>query len=311
MMDRVNENIAKRDQELENKEQESKEFYSKYKELFNKREKLTTNINSSENEIESIREKVRENEREINLVSLKNAEVKARLAGLEEEFKRYENVELFQEKNADELQKEINRFEIMLAQMSAVNMKALEVYEEVDREFNKLVEKKDSLDKEKIEVMTLMNEIESKKKEHFMRTFNKANENFQTIFTNLFKKGKAYLALENPQNPFEEGMSIKVKITGKRFLDIKSLSGGEKTLTALSFIFAIQEYQPASFYILDEIDAALDKHNSEMLSKMIRNYADRAQYIMISHNDSVISEADTLFGVSMKDGVSKVTSLKI
>ena len=82
-------------------------------------------------------------------------------------------------------------------------------------------------------------------------------------------------------------------------------------MTALSFIFAIQEYQPASFYILDEIDAALDKQNSEILSKLIRSYADRAQYIVISHNDSVISEADTLFGVSMKDGVSKVTSLKI
>ena len=94
-------------------------------------------------------------------------------------------------------------------------------------------------------------------------------------------------------------------------MDIKSLSGGEKTLTALSFIFAIQEYHPASFYILDEIDAALDKHNAETLSKLIRNYSDQAQYIVISHNDSLISEADTLFGISMNEGVSKVTSLKI
>ncbi|MBI2665852.1 AAA family ATPase [Candidatus Woesearchaeota archaeon] len=89
------------------------------------------------------------------------------------------------------------------------------------------------------------------------------------------------------------------------------MSGGEKTLTALSFIFAIQEYQPASFYILDEIDAALDKHNSETLAKLIRNYSDSAQYIVISHNDSLISEADTLYGVSMQEGVSKITSLKI
>ena len=94
-------------------------------------------------------------------------------------------------------------------------------------------------------------------------------------------------------------------------MDIRSLSGGEKTLTALAFIFSIQEHQPASFYVLDEIDAALDKHNSETLSKLVRSYADRAQYILISHNDAVISEADTLFGVSMNDGVSKVTSLKV
>ena len=199
----------------------------------------------------------------------------------------------------------------MLGQMSAVNMKALEVYEQVEFEFNKLLEKKDELGREKTDVLTLMNEIESKKKEHFMRTFNQANDNFQKIFSTLFTKGKAYLELENPNAPFEEGLSVKVKLAGNRFMDIKSLSGGEKTLTALSFIFAIQEYQPASFYILDEIDAALDKQNSDILSKLIRSYADRAQYIVISHNDAIISEADTLFGVSMKDGVSKITSLKI
>ncbi len=301
----------KKEKELVNKENESREFYSKYKELFNRREKLSAEINKAENEVENLREKARESERELNLISLKNAEVKAKLAGLQEEFSRYKNVEIFDKKNREELQQEINKFEVMLAQMSSVNMKALEIYEQVETEFKKLVEKKESLDKEKIEIMTLMNEIESKKKEHFMRTFDQANENFQKVFNSLFEKGKAYLQLENPENPFEDGLTVKVKFTGNRFLDIKSLSGGEKTLTALSFIFAIQEYQPASFYILDEIDAALDKHNSEILSKLIRNYADRAQYIVISHNDALISEADTLYGVCMQDGVSKVTSLKI
>ena len=94
-------------------------------------------------------------------------------------------------------------------------------------------------------------------------------------------------------------------------MDLKGLSGGEKTLTALAFIFAVQEHQPATFYILDEIDAALDKHNSDRLAKLIGMYSDRAQYIVISHNDAVISEASQLYGVSMSDGVSKVTSLKI
>ena len=181
----------------------------------------------------------------------------------------------------------------------------------MEGEYTKLVEKKEGLDKEKIDVLTLMNEIETKKKDHFMKTFTQVNENFQRIFTSLFNKGKAYLQLDNANQPFDDGLSIKVRLAGNRFLDLKSLSGGEKTLTALSFIFAIQEHQPASFYVLDEIDAALDKHNSETLAKLIRNYADQAQYIVISHNDALISEADTLFGVSMNEGVSKVTSLKI
>ncbi|MBU0460006.1 MAG: chromosome segregation protein SMC [Nanoarchaeota archaeon] len=303
--------VRKKDKELLQKEEDSKAFYSKYKELFNQREKFSQEVSKAENQIEQFRDKSRGSEREINLVSLKNAEVKARLAGLNEEYAKYKDAPLLKNKTIEELHKEISKYEVMLGQMSAVNMKALEVYEQVETEFNKLMDKKDSLEKEKIDVHTLMNEIETKKKDHFMKTFNSANEYFQKIFSSLFKKGKAYLQLNNPQNPFEDGVSIKVKITGKRFMDIKSLSGGEKTLTALSFIFAIQEYQPASFYILDEIDAALDKHNSETLAKLIRNYTGNAQYILISHNDALISEADTLFGVSMHEGVSKVTSLKI
>ena len=303
--------VQKKEQDLKQKEKDSKEFYSKYRALFAEREKIAGDVNKQENAIESLREKMRSSERDVNLVSLKNAEVKAKLAGLQEEFSRFKDAALLKNKTKEELHKEISKFEVILSQMSSVNMKALEVYEQVETEYEKLVEKKDSLVKEKTDVLTLMNEIETKKKDHFMKTFTQANNHFQRIFSSLFKKGKAYLQLDNQNNPFEDGLSIKVKLSGNRFMDIKSLSGGEKTLTALSFIFAIQEYQPASFYILDEIDAALDKHNSETLSKLIRAYCQNAQYIVISHNDSLISEADTLFGVSMNDGVSKVTSLKI
>ena len=293
------------------KERESREFYAKYKELFSLREKLNTQTVKLEGEIDVARERAHGAERELNLLSLKNAEVRARLAGLREEFDRLKGIVLLDSTDVPKLQEEMSKAEVQLGQMTAVNMKALEIYEQVEKEYGELMQKKDSLDKEKTDVLTLMNEIETKKKEHFMKTFVQANTNFVRIFKNLFRKGEAYLELDNPNDVFADGLSIKVKITGTRFMDLKSLSGGEKTLTALSFIFAIQEYQPASFYILDEIDAALDKHNAEMLSKLIRAYCDRAQYVVISHNDAIISEADTLFGVSMTDGISKVTSLKI
>jgi len=121
-----------------------------------------------------------------------------------------------------------------------------------------------------------------------------------------------FLQIENEENPFEGGVMIKVRLSGNKFMDIHSLSGGEKTLTALAFIFAIQEHQPASFYLFDEVDAALDKRNSAKLSEYIRKYSDKAQYIVISHNDAVITDADQIYGVSMQqDGISKVVSLKI
>ncbi|HIJ19086.1 TPA: AAA family ATPase [Candidatus Woesearchaeota archaeon] len=158
-----------------------------------------------------------------------------------------------------------------------------------------------------------MNEIDGRKKELFMRTFDVVNANFQKFFTMLTSKGaEAYLVIEDPENPFDAGVRINVKISGSKFLDIRSLSGGENTMTALAFIFAIQEHEPAAFYVLDEVDAALDKHNSHRLAELLRKYSEKAQYVVISHNDGVISAADHLYGVSMNEhGISQVVSLKV
>ena len=187
-----------------------------------------------------------------------------------------------------------------------------EIYEDVEKQYNSLVEKKNVLDKEKGDVFEMMQEIEGKKKELFMKVFDVVNGTFKKFFSMLTTKGDANLVIEDMENPFEAGVRINVKITGSKFLDIRSLSGGEKTLTALAFIFAIQEHEPASFYILDEVDAALDKHNSEKFAKLIRKYSDNAQYLIMSHNDAVISEADSLYGISMNEhGISQVVSLKV
>jgi chromosome segregation protein len=200
----------------------------------------------------------------------------------------------------------------MVQDMGNINLRALEVYEEVEKEYNSLLGKKEKLDLERQDVVGMIDELEGKKKDLFLDTLKVINENFQNIFSSLTQKGEAELDLEDPENPFEAGLKVRVRLTGTKFLDIRSLSGGEKTLTALAFIFSIQEHSPASFYVLDEVDAALDKHNSDKLAKLIRKYVDKAQYIMISHNDGIISEADNLFGISMNEhGISKITSLKI
>jgi len=160
--------------------------------------------------------------------------------------------------------------------------------------------------------LQMMYEIETKKKDLFLETYKELSKNFTDIFASLSAKGEALLFLENEEDPLAAGVEIRVRLAGNKFLDIKSLSGGEKTLAALSFIFAIQDYHPASFYLMDEVDAALDKRNSELLSKLVAKYANKAQYIIISHNDAIISEAEQIYGVSMQtNGISKVVSLKI
>jgi len=308
----LKERIKRQETELKVKEKVQKKFYGKYKELFQKKDKLTEQVQKSETKLIRLEELIRRTEQKSNILSVDNAAIKAELAGLEEEEKRYPDIQLYKGKAEDELKKEIWSMERQMEAAGNINMRALEVYDQIEKEYNTLIEKREKLGSEKEEVMLMINEIETKKKDEFMKTFEVIDKHFQTMFNNLTTKGQAFLELENPKDPLSEGLRIKVRITGKKFLDIRSLSGGEKTLTALAFIFAIQEHEPASFYVLDEVDAALDKKNSEKLAEMINQYSDRAQYVIISHNDNIISSADTLYGVSMNEhGMSKVVSLKL
>lgn len=310
--DHLKEMISQKEEELKEKEKKQKEFQTRFKGLFDKINKLNEDNSSAESELYKTEELSRKEELDINTLSLEQAKIRAELAGLNEEFAKYEGVELDMKKPEDQLKKEINDFEKMRENIGSVNMRALEIYESVEKEYNSLLEKKEKLGKEKDDVISLIEEIDSKKKDLFMNTYDVVSENFKKIFSSLSTKGEAHLMLENPEDPFEGGLSVNVRLTGNKFLDIRSLSGGEKTMTALAFIFAIQEHEPASFYILDEVDAALDKHNSEKLAKLIKKYSDNAQYVIISHNDSLISEASNLYGVSMNEhSMSKVVSLKI
>jgi chromosome segregation protein len=304
--------IQDQELDLKGKEKRQEEFNAKFKALFTNRNKLSDEISKIESHIIIKDNNGRELEQKNNIVGLENAGARAELTGLQEEFKQYEGVPLFKDKSEEQIEKEIKQFEKMVSDIGAVNMKALEIYDRAEQEYQSLIKKRDKLTKEREDVLLMINEIDTKKKELFMRTYNVLNENFKKIFLTLTTKGDAFFELEDENDVFAGGMTIKVRLVGKKFLDIRSLSGGEKTLTALSFLFAVQEYAPASFYIMDEVDAALDKHNSQKLAKLVRSYCTNAQYIIISHNDSVISEADTLYGVSMDaDSISKVTSLKI
>ena len=158
-----------------------------------------------------------------------------------------------------------------------------------------------------------------------MITFKAINELFSENFRKLSNKGNAYLEIVAPDskksNSEEEfsdkedisnsGVNIIVKMAKGKYFDVSSLSGGEQTLVALSLLFAIQEHKPYHFYIFDEIDAALDKRNSERLAVLLQQYMKSGQYIVVTHNDAVILESNLLYGVSMHEGVSKILSMKV
>jgi len=296
---------------LKAKEIKEREFYGKNKELAAKRNKIMELMRNKEELIQKEEEKIHGVRDRMNEVSIRLAKVIGEIEALEMEFEEYKDGTIRRGIGVDVLKKEISDFEKMMNNIGNINMRALEVYDEVYKQYEVLLEKTNKLKSEKDDVLILIGEIEEKKAGVFMKTFNHLHAKFKEIFNSISTKGEASLTLENEEKPLDGGVDINVKISGNKKLDIRSLSGGEKTMAALAFIFAIQDYNPASFYLLDEVDAALDKHNSEKLSRLIHEYAGKAQYIVISHNDSIITEAHQIYGVSMNEGISKITSLRL
>ena len=179
------------------------------------------------------------------------------------------------------------------------------------REYDAVQVKVDTLGKEKEEIMKIIAEIDLRKKKEFMRTFRMINELFSRNFGKISNKGEAYLEVENKEDIFAGGVNIVVKLAKGKYFDVSSLSGGEQTMVALSLLFAIQEHKPYHFYVFDEIDAALDKRNSERLADLLEQYMKSGQYIVVTHNDALIMNAHVLYGVSMHDGMSKILSLRL
>ncbi len=293
------------------KDKDLSQFYAQCKHLFEQRNTLADSITKIENTVFKQEEQCRKEEFELNLHAVQEASIKAEIAGFQSEFQQYEGTTLDTKKTEEQLKTGIIESETSLASIGSVNMRALDIYETAEKEYTILVEKKNLLAKEKEHVLAFMQDIETQKTSLFLETLTVINNNFKKNFLELSKKGDAELLLEMPQNPFDAGLLIHVRLAGEKFLDIRSLSGGEKTMTALAFLFAIQDHEPAPFYVLDEVDAALDKHNSEKLAKLVRAYTNKAQYLVISHNDAVLTEADTLYGVSMNEhGISQVVSVR-
>jgi len=222
----------------------------------------------------------------------------------------YQGVELLQG-SLNVLEEKLRKAQSTLDTIGSINMRALEVYDQVKKEYEIVKEKVDILQKEKDEIMKIIEEIDNKKKKTFMKSFNAINTLFTENFSRLSAKGTAYLEIQNKDDVFEGGIDIVVKMARGKYFDVSSLSGGEQTLVALSLLFAIQEYKPYQFYILDEIDAALDKRNSERLAALLRRYMKSGQYIVVTHNDAIILDSNILYGVSMHEGVSKILSLRV
>ncbi len=199
------------------------------------------------------------------------------------------------------LQSQIRLLQKRMEAMEPVNMLALEAYEETNNRLQELSDKLSTLEAESNELLLRIENFTTLRLQAFGEAFDAVNLNFQDIFAEL-SDGDGFLQLEDAENPFNGGLNLVAHPKGKPVQRLSSMSGGEKSLTALSFIFALQRYRPSPFYAFDEVDMFLDGANVERLSKMIRKQANQAQFLVVSLRRPMIEAADRTIGVTQARG---------
>jgi len=208
----------------------------------------------------------------------------------------------------EDLNDRLEKVKRRIENFGEVNPMAEEAYNEMKERFDFITTQKQDLIDSKENLLQTMLEIENTAKGQFLETFNAVRENFITVFRSMFTQDdNCDLVLVNPDDPLESDIDIIAKPKGKRPQGINQLSGGEKTLTALSLLFGLYLYKPAPFCILDEVDAPLDDANIRKFNEAIRKFSANSQFIIVTHNKSTMASVDSIYGVTMvKQGISRV-----
>ncbi len=299
-MEELHEQIVQIEEKLGKLLKERDEINAELIELEKQKHIKAADIERIAEQIESFKARRRELEPQLD-----NAKKDLEDAG--EDVAKLEPIEI----SIEEITSKIQRLEKRMAELGDVNMRALAAYDEVLARQSELKEQIETLSKERKEILERMQGYEQLKKETFMKTYNHINENFKEVFHQL-SEGEGELKLECPDDPLAGGMTIEAQPRDKKLQRLESMSGGEKSLTALAFVFAIQRYMPSPFYAFDEVDASLDTMNVERIAQMVQNQSKDTQFIVVSHRRPMIESANRTLGVTQKEkGITKVTGIKL
>ena len=197
-----------------------------------------------------------------------------------------------------------------LEEIGAVNQLAAQQYEQQKDGYKQLSVRISELEQEKLAIVEFMNELDRRKRDTFMNAFNKVNQTFQELFSEMTTGGgTGRMVLENPENPFDGGLDVLLQFPEKPELTMGSASGGEKSVATVCYLLALQQIHPMPFYVMDEIDAHLDVVNTKRLATLVRSRSKGSQFIVISLKDTTISKAERVYGVYSEKGASQVVSL--
>ncbi|WP_018343367.1 chromosome segregation protein SMC [Cytophaga aurantiaca] len=342
--DQSKERITKNHEELENTNGEIRqmvdsadvsedELISFYKE----KENIELGVHEAEKDYYSTRVRIDEVEKEVKevrrlreecdeaLVALQNrvTETKLGLSSIKERLNVEFNLNLDDilanqdpEENLpseEELKEKVIKIKNSLDRLGPINPMAMEAYQEIKERHVFITTQKEDLAKSKESLMQTISEIDAVAKETFLDAFEKIRDNFIRVFRSLFTdEDSCDLKLVDPENPLDSAIDIMAKPKGKRPLTINQLSGGEKTLTAISLLFAIYLIKPAPFCIFDEVDAPLDDANIDKFNNIIREFSGESQFIIVTHNKRTMSSTDIIYGITMvEQGVSRLVPVDL
>ena len=221
--------------------------------------------------------------------------------------------ELFENSSVEKLEKRRDKLKDKIEKIGQINPLAMEAYKEIQERHEFIIKEREDLFEAKDSLLKTIQEIDLVAKESFIESFEKIKDNFKTVFRSLFTDDDdCDLVINDPENPLESSIEIMAKPKGKKPLTINQLSGGEKTLTATSLLFAIYLLKPAPFCVFDEVDAPLDDNNIDKFNKIINKFSSSSQFIIVTHNKRTMNNADVIYGITMPEqGVSKVVPVDL
>jgi chromosome segregation protein len=214
-------------------------------------------------------------------------------------------------RQVEEAETSMKMMQLEMERIGAVNQLALSHYADQISRYKELSMRMNELEKEKQAILQFMDEIEQKKRRVFMDAFTKIDQKLKGYFAKLTGGGVATLTLEKIDEPFAGGIDMIVQFPNKPSIVVSGASGGERSVSAVSFLFALKEFTPAAFYILDEIDAHLDALHVSKLGDLLIEESDKTQFIVITLKPEMVNKAQRVYGAYMRNGVSNVISARL
>jgi len=309
-----------REEEVSSLLESRNKFETQLKRLQEEKEKINQNLQEEEIMLKQKKSELSRNQAALTQESINSNRLSLGLSQIDEKLKEEFNLSLndaFQmvsqspSYTSEDYVTDIEKLKHRIETMGAVNLAAPEEYEKLEERYKFLKSQEDDLIKSSEDLHSAISKIDATTRANFKRTFTSVQKNFQKIFTELFEGGEADLVLTNEADLLGTGVDIVAQPPGKRLQSISLLSGGEKALCAIALLFALFMVKPSPFCVLDEVDAALDDANLQRFTRLLKEFVNKAQFIVVTHNKRTMEMSDVLYGITMEEfGVSKLISVK-